>query len=164
MELIADGLLIAAALVAAFYCFVLSRRMVALSSLDTGLGAAIAALSAQVDGMQGSLDAARKVSGNTLRDMAALTARAEIAAGRLEMLLATLHDSETGSERALSDSAIAARARRGPVAGADPTTAPETTAGAQTAAGVEMQADPEAAQGRQAMLSALQEALVADRA
>ena len=48
MTLIADILLIAGALGAAFYCFVLSRRLSRFTSLEDGVGGAIAGLSRQV--------------------------------------------------------------------------------------------------------------------
>ena len=95
MTLIADALLIAGALGAALYCRTLARRLGALKDLDSGLGAAIAALSRQVDELRASLDAAKSVSGDQTREIAQLTARAEMAAGRLELLLASLHEGET---------------------------------------------------------------------
>ncbi|WP_112320725.1 hypothetical protein [Oceanibium sediminis] len=85
MELIADGLLIAAALTTALYCFVLSRRLAALKALDKGLGGAIAGLSTRVDQTRESLGDMRKVA----RELTTLTSQAELAAGRLELLLAT---------------------------------------------------------------------------
>lgn len=94
MDLIADALLIAGALGAALYCRTLARRLGALKDLDSGLGAAIAALSRQVDELRASLDAAKSVSGDQTREVAQLTARAEMAAGRLELLLAALHEGE----------------------------------------------------------------------
>ncbi len=94
MELIADALLIAGALGAALYCRTLARRLGALTDLDSGLGAAIATLSRQVDELRASLDQARSVSGDQARETAQLTARAEVAAGRLELLLASLHEGE----------------------------------------------------------------------
>ena len=48
MSLIADGLMIAAALVSAIYCHVLAGRLRKLKELDGGVGQAIAALVAQV--------------------------------------------------------------------------------------------------------------------
>jgi len=60
MELIADALLIAGAVGAALYCRTLAQRLGALSSLDTGLGAAIAALSRQVDELRASLEELRR--------------------------------------------------------------------------------------------------------
>ena len=92
MELIADGLLLAGTTAAAFYCYILARRVRALTDLDAGLGGAITALSQQVDGMKTSVDVARKATGSTAKELVAMTARAEIAAGRLELLLATLHE------------------------------------------------------------------------
>jgi hypothetical protein len=99
MALIADGLMIAAALVAALYCLVLSARIRALKDLDRGLGAAIAQLSHQVDGMQGALGEAKRVSGASVKELRELTARAEMAAGRLELLLAALHERGDGDAR-----------------------------------------------------------------
>lgn len=110
MELIADALLIAGALGAAFYCRTLSRRLGALKDLDSGLGAAIAALSRQVDEMRASLEAAKSVSGDQTREVAQLTARAEMAAGRLELLLASLH--EGGQRRPVGPQAAAGRPAR----------------------------------------------------
>jgi hypothetical protein len=107
MELIADALLIAGALGAAIYCRALARRLGALRDMDSGLGAAIAALSRQVDEMRSSLEAAKSISGDQTREVAQLTARAEMAAGRLELLLASLH--EGGNRRPLGRES---RARR----------------------------------------------------
>ena len=47
MSLIADGLMIAAALVSAIYCHVLAGRLRKLKELDGGVGQAIAALDRQ---------------------------------------------------------------------------------------------------------------------
>ncbi|MEE9453352.1 MAG: hypothetical protein V3V13_03075 [Paracoccaceae bacterium] len=95
MELIANGLLLAGTMAAAFYCYILARRVRALTDLDAGLGGAITTLSHQVDEMRVSVDAAKKISGSSGKELVAMTARAEIAAGRLELLLATIHE---GSE------------------------------------------------------------------
>lgn len=92
MTLVADGLMIAAAMVAAVYCLVLSARIRRLRETEGGLGGAIAALSRQVEGMQGALGEAKRVSGASARELRELVARAEMAAGRLELLLAALHD------------------------------------------------------------------------
>lgn len=97
MAVIADVILIAGVFAAALYCATLARRLRGLSRLDSGLGAAITALSQQVDEMQVSLSAAKKVSGASARDLVDMTARAEIAAGRLELLLATLHEPDGGA-------------------------------------------------------------------
>ena len=100
MEFIADALLIAGATGAGAYCMVLSKRLRALKDLDSGLGAAIATLSRQVDDMRSSLESAKALTGDQNRSLSQLTARAEMAAGRLELLLAALH--ENGRKRPLN--------------------------------------------------------------
>jgi len=92
MALIADVLLIAGALSAALYCMILARRIKSLSRLDTGLGGAISALSKQVDEIQASVKTATQASGASMKDLMEVTGRAEIAAGRLELLLSTVHE------------------------------------------------------------------------
>ncbi len=92
MALIADILLIAGALGAALYCMILARRIKSLSRLDTGLGGAISALSKQVDEIQVSVKTATQASGASMKDLLEVTGRAEIAAGRLELLLSTVHE------------------------------------------------------------------------
>ncbi len=92
MGLIADVLLIAGALGAALYCMILARRIKSLSRLDTGLGGAISALSQQVEDMRASVKAATQASGTSMKDLMEVTGRAEIAAGRLELLLSTVHE------------------------------------------------------------------------
>jgi hypothetical protein len=110
MELIADALLIAGAVGAAIYCRALARRLGALRDMDSGLGAAIAALSRQVDEMRNSLEAAKSISGDQTREIGQLTARAEMAAGRLELLLASLH--EGGERRSVGRQSTVRRAER----------------------------------------------------
>jgi len=101
MSLIADILLIAGALGAAFYCLVLSRRLSRLSSLEDGVGGAIAGLSEQVAGMNAAIDRAQQEAETASRALADGTARAEAAARRLELLLASLHDLPDPGETAL---------------------------------------------------------------
>ena len=98
MGLIADGLLLAGTMAAAFYCYILARRVRALTNLDTGLGGAITVLARQVDGMKKSVDVAKTETGSTAKQLATMTARAEIAVGRLELLLATLHENTETEE------------------------------------------------------------------
>lgn len=92
MEMIADILLGAGAVGAAIYCLVLSRRLKAFNQLETGMGGAIAVLSAQVDDMTRALEAARTAAGNSADALRQLTLRAETASAKLEISLATLHD------------------------------------------------------------------------
>lgn len=92
MEMISNILLGVGAFGAAFYCFILSRRLKRFSTLENGMGGAIAVLSAQVDDMTKALDRARGAATGSATALEALNARAEAAAGRLELLLASMHD------------------------------------------------------------------------
>ncbi|MDP3341329.1 DUF6468 domain-containing protein [Frigidibacter sp.] len=92
MELIADILLGAGALGAATYCLVLSRRLAAFTRLESGMGGAIAVLSAQVDDMTRALDRARGAATSSAEALEGRTRRAEQVAERLELLLAAMHD------------------------------------------------------------------------
>ena len=92
MAYLSDLLVAAAALGAALYCFILSRRLQALTRLDGGLGSAIALLSAQVDDLSRALRQARDGAESEAAALDAKIARAEAACGRLDLLLASLHD------------------------------------------------------------------------
>lgn len=92
MELIADILLVAGALGAGFYCFVLARRLKRFNDLEKGVGGAVAVLSAQVDDLNKSLMAAQKVSDGSSQALNELTGRAESVAQRLELMMASMHD------------------------------------------------------------------------
>ena len=92
MDMIANILLVAGAFGAAIYCYVLSVRLKAFTTLETGMGGAIAVLSAQVDDMTRALEAARHAAVGSATGLEALTARAEGAAVKLELFLAAMHD------------------------------------------------------------------------
>ncbi len=92
MQLIADILLGAGAIGAGVYCLVLSRRLKAFNALEGGMGGAIAVLSAQVDDMTKALATARGAAGDSAASLKEMTERAETAAVKLELMLATLHD------------------------------------------------------------------------
>lgn len=92
MELIADILLVAGALGAGFYCFILARRLSRFNDLETGVGGAVAVLSAQVDDLTRTLEAARSTAGASTESLEFLTDRAEGVARRLELLMASMHD------------------------------------------------------------------------
>ncbi len=92
MDLIADALLLAGAVTAALYCWVLSKRVKGLNNLDSGLGSAIAALSTQVNDMQAALKATQAVTGSSITEMEELAERAERAAGQLKLMLATVQE------------------------------------------------------------------------
>ena len=92
MELIADMLMIAGAAGVAVYCQILGGRLKKLSTLESGMGGAIAVLSAQVDDLTRVLEKARGAASGSAASLEALTARAETSAAKLELMLATLHD------------------------------------------------------------------------
>lgn len=92
MALISDLLLAAGAFGAAIYCLVLSRRLSRFSTLEGGMGGAIAVLSAQVDDMTKALEKAGGAASASSASLESLTGRAEQAARRLELLLASMHD------------------------------------------------------------------------
>jgi len=92
LPLIADVLLLAAAMGAAFYCMILSRRLARLNSVDKGLGGAIAVLSAQVDDLTKALSDAQRGSEATAERLASLVSEAETMANDIEEILAVSHD------------------------------------------------------------------------
>ncbi len=92
MVLIADILMAAGSFGAAIYCYVLSGRLKKFTTLESGMGGAIAVLSVQVDDMTRALEKARKAATGSADGLQALTARAESVASRLELLVAAMHD------------------------------------------------------------------------
>lgn len=104
MELISDLLLAAGAFGAALYCYVLAGRLRRFQTLETGMGGAIAVLSAQVDEMTRALELARSAATTSADGLEALTLRAEAVAGRLELMMAAMHDLPDAPEGAPSGS------------------------------------------------------------
>lgn len=100
MAMIADILLAAGAIGAAIYCLVLSRRLSRFARLEDGMGSAIAVLSAQVDDLTRALKAAQAAATESETALVTQTARAEHAAERLALMLASLHDLPEGGEEA----------------------------------------------------------------
>lgn len=107
MDLIADILLVAGALGAGFYCHVLARRLNRFNDLETGVGGAVAVLSAQVDDLTRTLRDAQTTANGSMESLNGLTDRAESVAKRLELLVASMHDLDesapTGSDRSKHD-------------------------------------------------------------
>lgn len=92
MQILSDILLALAALGAGFYCHILSNRLKRFNALESGMGGAIAVLSQQVDEMTRALDQAQTAAQGSADGLKALVDRAEGAAARLDLLIATLHD------------------------------------------------------------------------
>lgn len=92
MDFIANILLIAGCIGSAAYCWVLAARLKRFTTLETGMGGAIAVLSAQVDEMTIALEKARGSADHSAESLDALTKRGEAVSRRLELMLASLHD------------------------------------------------------------------------
>lgn len=116
MDMIADILLVAGALGAGFYCYILARRLSRFNDLENGVGGAVAVLSAQVDDLTKTLVAAQSTASSSTDSLGELTDRAEGVAKRLELLVASMHD--------LPETQSATAAPSDPVAQAAPETQP----------------------------------------
>ncbi|KPA20344.1 hypothetical protein shim_33330 [Shimia sp. SK013] len=92
MSIIADILMVAGALGATVYCYVLARRLAKFNDLEAGVGGAVAVLSTQVDDLTRTLKSAQATAGNSSKQLQELTKRAEGASKRMELLLASMHD------------------------------------------------------------------------
>jgi hypothetical protein len=92
VDLVADFLLVAGALGAGFFCYILARRLNRFNDLEKGVGGAVALLSAQVDDLTKTLVAARKLSDGSNAALGDLTGRAEEVSQRLELMIASMHD------------------------------------------------------------------------
>ncbi|WP_394180899.1 hypothetical protein [Yoonia maritima] len=92
MTMIADVFLVAGALAAGFYCYVLSRRLRRFTDLEKGVGGAVAVLSVQVDDLTKTLTHAQSTAKSSVEALDAVSARAESAGQRLSLLVASLHD------------------------------------------------------------------------
>lgn len=99
MELIADMLLVAGALAAGFYCFILGRRLKKFNNLEKGVGGAVAVLSAQVDDLTKTLEAAQITAASSAETLSDLTVRAEEMSRKLELQMASLHDIPDSPQR-----------------------------------------------------------------
>lgn len=87
MQLIADGILIIAAAVAALYCMILSARLRRLMQTDGGLGETIRTMSTQVDEMNRALNEAKTSNVSSTESLRAETASALKASEDLKALI-----------------------------------------------------------------------------
>lgn len=92
MEMIADILLVAGALGAGFYCYILARRLSRFNDLENGVGGAVAVLSAQVDDLTKALKQAQSTASVSYETLEDLTDRAETVSRQLELMMASMHD------------------------------------------------------------------------
>lgn len=77
VEMILPAALMAACLAVALYCHILARRLRRLNDLETGLGGAIAVMSAEVARLEAAIAAARAEAEGASRALAAEVARAQ---------------------------------------------------------------------------------------
>lgn len=112
MAIVADILMAAGAFGAAIYCYVLAGRLKRFATLETGMGGAIAVLSAQVDDMTRALEKAQGAANGSASGLEALTARAEAVSVRLELLVAALHDLPDAESAPPGKTATSAEAER----------------------------------------------------
>lgn len=91
MTLLADVLLASGAMVAAFYCLILSRRLRKFTDLENGVGGAIRVLAVKTDELDQTLHAARTTASQSVEKLEDVSVRAEAAARHLELLVASLH-------------------------------------------------------------------------
>lgn len=99
MAFVSDILLLFAALAAAFYCRILASRLRALGQMDQGLGGAISSLNIQVSEMKAALDTVAIAAARQSETLHSVTAKADKAARRLELLLAGLHHEEANEQK-----------------------------------------------------------------
>ncbi len=92
MELISDILLALGAACAGAYCFILSRKLAALKNIEGGVGEVVNSLADQVEELNRSLQLAKSAASNSNNSLIDLTQRAEQVAGRLELMVASMHD------------------------------------------------------------------------
>ena len=92
MDYIADILLIAAAVGAGVYCYVLSRRLSRFTDLENGVGGAVTVLSHQVEELTKTLGAARESGEASAAKLSEMTERAEAASKSLELMIAATQD------------------------------------------------------------------------
>lgn len=103
MQFFADVLLLFGALGAAFYCFILSKRLSRLTNLDDGVGATVSLLAKRVDELSTLLAQARDEADKGSTTLGELTAQAESTAKHLELLLASMHDLPSPPVKAQKD-------------------------------------------------------------
>ena len=109
MDLLMNGLLLAATCFAGSYCWVLARRVRDLKSLDSGLGGAIVTLTRQVELARTTLEEARSSSRDTKLELAKLVEEADTTAGRLRLLIAAAPHPAPARPEAAAEPPVAAR-------------------------------------------------------
>jgi len=92
MDFLADILLGAAAIGAAFYCVILSRRLSKFNDLEKGVGGAVAVLAMQVDDLTKTIEKAQTNATDAAEELRNLTSRAEDVSRQIQLQMASMHD------------------------------------------------------------------------
>ena len=92
MDVLMNGLLLAATLFAGGYCWVLAGRVRDLKSLDRGLGGAIVTLTRQIELARGTLEEARASTRENRQDLTQLLARADAATAQLRLAVSAAEE------------------------------------------------------------------------
>jgi hypothetical protein len=110
MQMLMDGLLMAASLFAGIYCWILARRVHDLKSLDKGLGGSIVTLTRQVELARTTLEESRGAAAESREELGKLIARAELSAKQLRLIVAASRDTEQGLASTTAQARAAAEA------------------------------------------------------
>ena len=100
MSLIADGLLIATGLTAGLYCFILSRRLKAFSSTDSGVGQQIRQLNSTLEETRAALREAQSNAEKEAETLARNISQARKLSTQLTNLIANAEDAGKTLEQA----------------------------------------------------------------
>jgi hypothetical protein len=111
LELLTNGLLLAATLFAGGYCWVLARRVRDLKSLDKGLGKSIVTLTRQIELARTTLEESRSAVKISRSDLSDLIAKADEAAKRAAEATRPAQDAERGLRYQLAQLSDRKRAR-----------------------------------------------------
>ncbi|MBL4620398.1 MAG: hypothetical protein JKX88_09925 [Marinicaulis sp.] len=106
MALIIDFLLLAASGTACLYCWILSKRLKALTSSDSGIQTGIAALSQSAEEMQGAMAETKDTAAATVTKLEALIAESEKKIPELQELIEQITEIST---QAVGETETAAR-------------------------------------------------------
>lgn len=100
MDVIADGMLFLAALSAAAYCAILSKRLRKLTNTDGALNGAISKLNAEVEELRSALAEAKRATESAAGDLDLRVTRALAASSSLESLTAAADSAAAAAETA----------------------------------------------------------------
>jgi len=98
LDLLRDGLLIAATMFAGGYCWILSRRVSDLKALDKGLGGSIVTLTRQIELARATLDESKSSANEKYADLEKLVEQARAEGSKLRQTVAVARNAEQNFE------------------------------------------------------------------